>query len=107
MIGMNCKMVRKAKLIVTGNCLRMYRRRYVFSLSIYKKHTQCPRVFFMVVSVLYIYVDVSRSAVTVGTVWAMDRKWFHEVGGFDEGMQKWGGENLDLAVRVCIHDITT
>ena len=39
-----------------------------------------------------------RSAVTVGN-WAMDRSWFEEVGAFDEGMQRWGGENIDLAVR--------
>ena len=41
-----------------------------------------------------------RSAVTVGTVWGMDKAWFEEVGAFDERMERWGGENLDLAVRV-------
>ena len=43
---------------------------------------------------------VDRSAVTVGTVWGMDKAWFEEVGAFDDGMLRWGGENLDLAVRV-------
>lgn len=40
------------------------------------------------------------SAVTVGTVWAMEKAWFEEVGAFDEDMQLWGGENIDLGVRV-------
>ncbi|KAK2160946.1 hypothetical protein LSH36_124g01017 [Paralvinella palmiformis] len=31
--------------------------------------------------------------------WAMDRSFFIEVGELDNGMQMWGGENIDLAIR--------
>ena len=31
---------------------------------------------------------------------AMNKAYFLEVGGFDDGLQKWGGENIDLALRV-------
>ncbi len=30
----------------------------------------------------------------------MDRDYFLEAGSYDEGMKKWGGENIDLSVRV-------
>ena len=32
----------------------------------------------------------------------MDRGFFEEIGAFDEGMKLWGGENIDLAIRVCL-----
>ena len=45
-----------------------------------------------------------RSPCSVGTIWAMNRKFFFEIGGLDEGMEFWGGENIDLSLRVR-HDI--
>ena len=32
---------------------------------------------------------------------AVDKKFFSNIGGFDEGMEIWGGENLELSFRVC------
>ena len=36
----------------------------------------------------------------VGSGFAIDRKYFAEIGGYDDGMQVWGGENIELAWRV-------
>ena len=36
----------------------------------------------------------------VGAAFAVDRKYFLELGGYDEGMDVWGGENLELSWRV-------
>ena len=30
----------------------------------------------------------------------MDRKYFFEMGAYDEGMQIWGGENFELSFKV-------
>ena len=37
-----------------------------------------------------------------GAAFAVDRKYFLELGGYDEGMDVWGGENLELSWRVRI-----
>ena len=41
-----------------------------------------------------------RAPVIIGTIFAIRKDYFFEVGAFDEDMQLWGGENLDLPVRV-------
>ena len=33
-------------------------------------------------------------------MFAIDRRFFIEVGEFDDGMDGWGGENIDLPLRV-------
>lgn len=38
----------------------------------------------------------------VGCAFAVDRDFFYEIGSYDEGMDIWGSENLDLALRVGI-----
>ena len=39
--------------------------------------------------------------VMVGAAYAIDKKYFEEIGSYDEGMTVWGGENLEMAWRVC------
>jgi len=38
--------------------------------------------------------------VLAGGVLAVDRKFFWEVGSYDNGMDYWGAENLELSWRV-------
>ena len=41
-----------------------------------------------------------RTPSIIGGSAAMDREFFEEIGAFDEEMELWGGENIELAMRV-------
>ena len=38
----------------------------------------------------------------VGAAFAIDRQYFNHIGGYDENMSVWGGENLEMSWRVSI-----
>ena len=36
----------------------------------------------------------------------MDKQYFHDLGEYDEGMEVWGGENVELSIRVSVFVIS-
>ena len=41
-----------------------------------------------------------------GGMYAINRSWFYELGGYDVGMDMWGAENLEMSFRVSAWLIT-
>lgn len=50
---------------------------------------------------LFWVVVFFRTPTMAGGLFSIERDYFYEVGSYDEGMDIWGGENLEMSFRVC------
>lgn len=51
------------------------------------------------------HFDVTAALKTptmIGCAFSIDREFFFEIGSFDDGMNIWGSENLELSLRVSL-----
>lgn len=41
-----------------------------------------------------------RTPTMIGCAFSIDREFFFEIGSYDEGMNIWGSENMEMSLRV-------
>lgn len=46
--------------------------------------------------------EALRQPAMAGGLFSIDRDFFYEIGSYDEGMEIWGGENIEMSLRVSL-----
>ena len=44
--------------------------------------------------------NTHRTATIAGGLFSIDKRYFHELGTYDPGLEIWGGENIELSFKV-------
>ncbi len=47
-----------------------------------------------------VFIKFNRTPTMAGGLFTIERDYFYEIGSYDEGMDIWGAENLEMSFRV-------